>query len=210
METKDRKITELKPALYNPRKITEKQLTELKASIMNFGFVEPVIINMNKERKNVVISGHQRLKIAKELKLKVVPCVELDLDTDKERELNVRMNKAGGEFDFDLLEEFYSKDELIEFGFDEVSFSDEVKENKTKTFEDEFNEYNDGNCEKPIVPDFFEKHECFIIPVNNEIDEKFIRDVFDIDKNFISNSGDKKERLTNVISVERVRGLIND
>ena len=64
---------------------------------------------------------------------------------------------------------------------------------------------DDSNCQLPIVPDFFESHECFIIPIHNEIDEKFIRDLFDINQNYISNSGDQKVRKTNVIDIEKLK-----
>ena len=51
-----------------------------------------------------------------------VPCIELDLTLEKEKELNIRLNKSGGEFDFDMLEEHFDKDDLIEFGFEDVDF----------------------------------------------------------------------------------------
>lgn len=75
-------------------------------------------------------------------------------------------------------------------------------------FEEEFNSYNDTNCEMPIVPDFFESHECFIIPVHNSIDEGFVRDLFGLNEIYRSASGDGKERKTNVVSVEKLRSLV--
>ena len=47
-----------------------------------------------------------------------IPCIELDLTLDRERELNVRLNKNTGSFDMDALNEFFEVDDLIEWGFD--------------------------------------------------------------------------------------------
>ena len=52
------------------------------------------------------------------------------------------------------------------------------------------------------MPEYFESHECFIIPCHNEIDVKFIGDLFGLNENHISNSGDKKKRKTNVINID--------
>ena len=57
--------------------------------------------------------------MAKDLKFKKVPCVEVDLSYDKERELNVRLNKNTGSFDFDILADMFDVDELTDWGFNE-------------------------------------------------------------------------------------------
>jgi DNA modification methylase len=104
-----KKIEELKIADYNPRKINEKNLNNLKKSLKEFGWLSPVVINSNELRKNIVISGHQRIKAAKELGQKEVPCIEVDLDEAKEKALNLAMNKIGGEFEEDKLIELLSQ-----------------------------------------------------------------------------------------------------
>ena len=68
MNIKQHNINDLIFAEYNPRQLTKEQYKNLKDSIKRFGLVDPVIINKNKERKNIVIGGHQRLKIAKDRK----------------------------------------------------------------------------------------------------------------------------------------------
>ena len=55
MKIIDKNIKELKFADYNPRTLTEKQFKDLKNSINEFGLVDPVIINKNPERKNVIV-----------------------------------------------------------------------------------------------------------------------------------------------------------
>ena len=125
-------INKLKPATYNPRQITKKQYSDLKDSIDRFGLVDPIIINKN---GNVVVGGHQRLKICKELKHTEIDCVVLDLNKEQERELNIRLNKSGGEWDFDLLSNFDIQ-ELKEWGFKDIELGlniDKIEEEQENT-----------------------------------------------------------------------------
>lgn len=67
MKIKNMKIADLKPAKYNPRKDLKPgdvEYEQLKKSILAFGYVDPIIVN---SRNNVVIGGHQRLKVLAEL-----------------------------------------------------------------------------------------------------------------------------------------------
>ena len=109
------KINKLKPAFYNPRQISTKQYKDLKESIEKFHLCKPLIVN----KDLTVIGGHQRLKICKELRYTEIDCVVLDLSKEEERELNIRLNKSGGEWDFDLLSNF-EIEELKDWGFKEI------------------------------------------------------------------------------------------
>ena len=111
-------------AEYNPRQLSDDQYKHLKDSISRFGLVDPIIINKNKDRKGIIIGGHQRVKVARTMGIKEVPCVEIDLDYDKERELNVRLNKNTGDWDFDILYEAFEIEQLLDWGFDnsEINF----------------------------------------------------------------------------------------
>lgn len=126
-------IDALKASAYNPRKWDKTTLSQLKESIKRFGVVDPVIVNNAKGRKNIVIGGHMRLEALKELGYKEVPVVYLDIsDIEKEKELNIRLNKNQGEFDFSLLADF-GEDMLSNIGFssetlDEVFGIDESPE----------------------------------------------------------------------------------
>jgi len=117
-----RPINELKPAEYNPRKISEKEFEDLRKSFNNLGTLEPAVINMNPDRLNVIISGHQRLKVAESLGMVDYPCFEVSFNLQKEREANIRMNKNTGNWDFDLLHENFEMDDLKDFGFDDLNF----------------------------------------------------------------------------------------
>ena len=114
------KVGELKPSAYNPRTWNEETTKQLTESIQRFGLVDPLLVNGAAERKNIVIGGHFRLKVAKDLSFKEVPVVYLDIpDEAKEKELNLRLNKALGDWDWELLSEF---DETL---LSDVGFSSE-------------------------------------------------------------------------------------
>lgn len=150
-------VTKLNPAKYNPRKelkAGDKEYEKLKRSIVEFGYVEPII--WNKTTGNVV-GGHQRLTVLKDLGHETVDCVVVELDETKEKALNIALNKIQGEWDDDklaslltdidansfdvtltgfdltevdeLLNEFYSS-EAIEDDFDYEEAEEEVKTNK--------------------------------------------------------------------------------
>jgi DNA modification methylase len=101
------KIEDLKPADYNPRKWDDKMVESLKASIVNFGLVDPLVVNSAVNRQNIVIGGHFRLHVAKLLGFTEVPVVYVDIPEEtRERELNLRLNKNLGQFDADALANF--------------------------------------------------------------------------------------------------------
>jgi len=125
------KINKLKPATYNPRQISKKQYNDLKDSIVKFGLVDPIILN----KDFTVIGGHQRLKVCKQLKYKDIDCVVLDLTKEDERELNIRLNKSGGEFDMDILANEFDIEELKDWGFKEIELGlniDKITEGNTE------------------------------------------------------------------------------
>ncbi len=110
-------ITSLKPSEYNPRTWNAEQMSALKESIRRFGFVDPLVANDAPGRENIVIGGHFRLKAATELGVEQVPVVYITIaDLAKEKELNVRLNKNLGEFDFKMLADF-GEDFLKDIGF---------------------------------------------------------------------------------------------
>ena len=123
MKIKDIELSKLKPATYNPRQITKKQVKHLMESIEKFGIIDPLIINSD----FTIVGGHQRFAILNEASKKVdwedppkVPCVILDLSKEDERELNIRLNKNTGDWDFDILGNEFEIQELKEWGFKEI------------------------------------------------------------------------------------------
>lgn len=134
-------ITKLKPAEYNPRKDLkpeDEEYQKIKRSIIEFGYVAPVIVNSDM----TVIGGHQRLKVLKHLGYDEIECVILDITKTEEKALNIALNKISGEWDEEKLEKLLSelKSEDIDisvtgFDFDEV---DEILEDVNGVEEDDF------------------------------------------------------------------------
>jgi len=93
----------LNPAIYNPRKDLkpgDPEYEKLKRSIEEFGCVELIVWN---KRTGNVVSGHQRLKILLEYGQSEIDCVVVDLDEQREKALNIALNKIQGEWDTDKL-----------------------------------------------------------------------------------------------------------
>ena len=124
LKTKDYPIESLIFAEYNPRQLTKDQYKNLKDSITRFGLVDPLIVNTHKDRKNILVGGHQRARVAKDLGFDKVPVVEVSLPLDQEKELNIRLNRNTGEWDYDALANYFDVGELTEWGFtdDELQF----------------------------------------------------------------------------------------
>lgn len=117
-------VKQLKPATYNPRKWNESAIKQLTESIKRFGMVDPLIVNSAKGRENIVVGGHFRLKVAKDLGYKKIPIVYIDIpNIEKEMELNIRLNKNLGEFDYDLLAEL-DENFLSDIGFDSIELDE--------------------------------------------------------------------------------------
>ena len=129
-------VADLNPAPYNPRFWSEKQTKELTKSIERFGMVDALLVNGSSKRKNIVIGGHFRLKIAQDLGYTTVPVVYVDIANEtKERELNLRLNANLGEWDYTLLKEFDEK--LLEdvgFTSEDLDKIFEVNEDTPETF----------------------------------------------------------------------------
>lgn len=99
-------IASLNPAPYNPRRISPDKVESLKASIREFGFVDPAIVNLRNgpswpkgSGERVVVGGHQRLRAAAELGWSKVPVVFVDVDATRERLMNLALNNPAGEWD---------------------------------------------------------------------------------------------------------------
>ena len=110
-------IKSLIPADYNPRQLTHDQYEEIKTSIEKFGLVQPIVVNVNPERMNIIVGGHQRVIVARALGYADIPCIEVNLSPEDEREANVRLNHAQGEWDWDALANNFDNGKLLEWGF---------------------------------------------------------------------------------------------
>lgn len=110
-------VKDLKPASYNPRKWDKEAITNLTKSIRKYGLVDPLVVNGAPERRGVVIGGHFRLKVAKDLGITNIPVVYVSIpDIEVEKDLNLRLNRATGDWDWELLKSFDMK-LLTDVGF---------------------------------------------------------------------------------------------
>lgn len=107
-------VSVLKPAAYNPRKKLkpgDKEYEKIKASIQEFGFADPLVVNSDM----TIVGGHQRLTVAVELGYTEVPCAIVDVDKVREKALNIALNKITGAWDEDMLADLLKDLEASEF-----------------------------------------------------------------------------------------------
>lgn len=119
-KTEQRLVKELIPYEFNPRKMSKDQVDQLTKSLKKFDLVEIPVINTD----NKIIAGHQRLKIMSTLGM-VDDLIDVRVPnralTDKEQqEYNVRSNKNTGDWDWDILGNVFDKEDLIQWGFNEL------------------------------------------------------------------------------------------
>lgn len=84
-------LADLHEAPYNPRVINEQALEGLAVSMRRFGCVEPIIVNV-RDKRNIIIGGHQRRRILAADGVTEVLCVVVDLDEKQEKVLNLSLN----------------------------------------------------------------------------------------------------------------------
>lgn len=104
-EIREMKLEDLKPSDYNPRKKLQPgdpEFEKLKRSLQDFGYVDPIVWNRKTKR---VVGGHQRLEVMKELGVETCKVIAVDLPDDREKALNIALNKIQGEWDMPLLKE---------------------------------------------------------------------------------------------------------
>lgn len=90
-------IEKIKPYKKNAKKHPDKQIKQVAASIKEFGFNQPIVVDKN----NVVIVGHGRLEAAKLLGLTEVPVITVDLSEEQAKAYRLADNKLN-ESDWDM------------------------------------------------------------------------------------------------------------
>lgn len=129
MEIIQKKVDELVPYGNNPR-INDDAVPYVANSIKEFGFKVPIVIDKN----NIIITGHTRLKAAKQLGLKEVPCIIVDELTDEQiKGFRIIDNKIS-EYSYwnnekleSELKEISENYDLILFGIDNITAREEIE-----------------------------------------------------------------------------------
>ncbi len=182
---------ELKERQDNPRKITSKKFEVLKESISKF----PEMMALNPivcDEEGYILAGTMRARALKELGYTNVSenwiKMATGLTDEQKKQFIIKDNVHSGQWDRLKFDEFKGLD-IPELNLC-LPESEEAPPAKLE-----------------IVPDFFENHTCFLIPISNTMDEQFIRDNFDL--NDTIQTVDKKKVKSTVISVEVLRAKIN-
>ena len=120
-------INELISPEYNPRQITDDEMEKLKNSINEFGYIAPIIVN---KHNNHIIGGNQRYEALKSLGYTDVDVVFVDEpDLNREKALNIALNKISGEWDFVKLADIIDELELNDFDIPLTGFDEQELEN---------------------------------------------------------------------------------
>lgn len=186
-KSEKRQISDLKPAEYNPRQMTNAQAQQLEKSIDDFGLAEPIVINTD----NTIIGGHQRYYILLQKGVKEVDVYlpEKELSKEKEKELNLRLNKNLGEWDLEKLANNFEMDDLINVGF------------KLKDFEidDEIIPDDSDDIPEMVLHDF-EKYDYLVFVFKDDRDLMYVMQKYKVDKvRHIVNENTKKIGLGRVL-----------
>lgn len=143
----EKKTGELHPYERNPRN-NDGAVDAVAASIKEFGFKVPVVIDTD----DVIVAGHTRVKAAKKLGLKTVPCIVADdLTPEQVKAFRLADNKVGelAEWDFSKLgEELLALADMdLDFSMSDFGFDveDSIPDVDPEMFEDEAPEVDEVN-----------------------------------------------------------------
>lgn len=155
MQWKTLSVDALRPAAYNPRKklkAGDKEYEKIKNSILEFGYVEPIIVNYDM----TVIGGHQRLTVLKDLGYTEVQCVEVHIeDENKVKALNIALNKITGAWNEQLLADLIVDLQSANFNTDFTGFeAPEIEQLFSKVHNKDIKEDDfdvDAELQKPTM-----------------------------------------------------------
>ena len=117
-------LERLIPYEKNAREHSTEQIAQIAASITEFGFLNPILVDSN----DGIVAGHGRLSAAKELALSVVPVVVLDHLTENQKKAYVLVDNKLAEnatWNEDLLAEEIIKLNLQDFDLNILGWTDE-------------------------------------------------------------------------------------
>lgn len=123
MNIETRRLADLKPAAYNPRKKLvpgDPEYEKIARSIEEFGYCDPIIIN----KDGTIIGGHQRTQVLLDMGAETADCVVVDLDPDKEKALNIALNKITGSWDEAKLAELIGSLDLDGYDLTKTGYSE--------------------------------------------------------------------------------------
>lgn len=166
-------LSKLKPADWNPRKISHAELEKLRTSLESFGVPVPIVWN---ERSGTTVGGHQRVKALLLNGVAETDVIVVNLDEVREKQLNLALNRISGDWDDDLLREVFKclqsdGAEISLTGFDDDEIADLFKED-TKEIKGEIE----------LGPELLEEHNILILHFDNEMDWRAAIETFGLQK----------------------------
>ena len=149
-------VTDINPAEYNPRKDLkpgDPAYEKLKRSMTEFGYVEPIIWN---EETGNIVGGHQRYKVLVAEGHTEVECVIVRMSAEREKALNVALNKVTGDWEYEALADLIKDLEAQDFdvtltGFDAAEIEDLFSQVHDKDAEDDDYDVNKALEEAAFV-----------------------------------------------------------
>jgi hypothetical protein len=163
-----KQVAELIPYVNNSRKHSDKQVAQIAASIKEFGWTNPILIDGD----NGIIAGHGRLMAARKLGMTEVPTIELsDLSESQKKAYVIADNNLALNADWDeaLLKIELENLKDLSFDLDILAFDDEFLTNLLDEKEDEENMYTqkvdiptyEPSEIKPNVKDLYDDSKAF-------------------------------------------------
>jgi len=112
-------VKDLKPAPWNANQMDEVMLDKLKVSIKRYGVVQPLVVRPSGGGGYEILGGNQRAMAIRELGIRSVDCVVVDMDDAHARVLAEALNRIHGEDDLGLRAELL-KDVITRVSREEV------------------------------------------------------------------------------------------
>ena len=93
----------IKPNHWNPNRMNKELFAKLKEEIQRKGMLLPLVVKRLRGNEFQVIDGEHRLKIARELGFKSIPCIVVEMDEDEAKLKTIQLNRLRGEDEPELL-----------------------------------------------------------------------------------------------------------
>lgn len=116
-----RPLAGLQPVEYNPR---TEDAPGLGDSLKGFGFLQPLVVNTFPGREGRIVGGEKRWRELVAAGEEEAPVIEVSLPLERERELNVRLNRNQAGWDWGKLDENFGRGDLLAWGFEPWEFGD--------------------------------------------------------------------------------------
>jgi len=112
-----RKLSKLKDYPFNPRILSEEAEEKLKQNLLNFGTIDRPCVTI----EGMIIGGHQRTKVLKKLGIKELEVwvPDRELSGKEISQLNLSLNKIGGDFDIEMVISLHDPEFLKDAGWTE-------------------------------------------------------------------------------------------